>query len=84
MKVIDISLDSVSLATLLTEARYHNLILRTPDGLEFILAEVNDFDREIELTPPNQEFMAFLDERGKATKTLSAAEVWARLGLTIE
>jgi hypothetical protein len=84
MKVIDVSLDSVSLATLLTEARDQNLIRRSPDGLEFILAEINDFDREIELTRQNQEFMAFLDERGKQTKTVSAAEARARLGLTEE
>lgn len=84
MKVIDVSLDSVSLATLLTEARHQNLILRTSDGVEFILAEVNDFDREIELTRQNQEFMAFLDERGKQTKTVSAAEARARLELTSE
>ncbi|HBE16820.1 MAG TPA: hypothetical protein DEG17_17240 [Cyanobacteria bacterium UBA11149] len=82
MKVIDISLDSISLATLLTEARHQNLILRTPDGVEFILAEFNDFDREIELTRQNKEFMEFLDERGQETKTLSVAEVRARLGLT--
>ena len=84
MKIIDVSLNSVSLATLLTEARDQNLILRTSDGSEFILAEVNDFDREIELTRQNQEFMAFLDERGQQTKTVSAAEARARLGLTNE
>ena len=66
------------------EARDQNLILRTSDGSEFILAEVNDFDPEIELTRQNQEFMAFLDERGKQTKTVSAAEARARLGLTNE
>ena len=42
------------------------------------------FEREIELTRQNQEFMAFLDERGKQTKTVSAAEARARLGLTSE
>lgn len=84
MKVIDISLDSVSLATLLTEARHENLILRSPDGVEFILAEINDFEREIELTRQNREFMALLDERGKQTKTVSAAEARARLGLIEE
>ena len=48
------------------------------------MAEVNDFDPEIELTRQNQEFMAFLDERGKQTKTVSAAEARARLGLLEE
>lgn len=82
MKIIDVSIDSTALISLLTEAKQENLILRTPDGLEFILAEINNFDEEIELTRQNQDLMAFLDDRGQQTKTISAAEVRARLGLT--
>jgi phosphoserine phosphatase len=81
MKIIDLSIDSTALTSLLTAAKQENIILRTADGLEFILAEINNFDREIELTRQNQELMAFLNERGQQTKTLSAAEVRARLGL---
>ena len=54
----------------------------TADGVEFILAEINKFDAEIELTRQNKELMAFLADRAKQTKTFSAAEVRARLGLT--
>jgi phosphoserine phosphatase len=82
MKIIDVPIDSTALISLLTEAKQENLILRTADGLEFILAEINNFDDEIELTRQNQELMAFLNDRGQQTKTISAAEVRARLGLT--
>lgn len=81
MKIINISQDSSALMTLLAEAKEDNLLLRTADGSEFILAEVDNFDRELELTRQNLELMAFLDERAKEQSTLSAAEVRAELGL---
>jgi hypothetical protein len=40
------------------------------NGREFILAEIDDFDREIELARKNKALMKLLDERGKQTKTL--------------
>ncbi|MBE9114438.1 hypothetical protein IQ249_00875 [Lusitaniella coriacea LEGE 07157] len=79
MKVIQVSEDSTTLATLLEAAQHENLILRTADGLEFILAELDDFDREIELTRQNEELMDFLNRRAEATQTVSAAEARARL-----
>jgi len=81
MKTIEVPIESTLLITLLQEARQQNLILRTPDGVEFLLAEINDFDQEIQFTRQNQELMAFLNERGKKTKTFSAAEVRTRMGL---
>ena len=42
--------------------------------------EIDNFDREIELTRQNSELMALLDQRGRSTKTVSAAEARARLG----
>ena len=65
MKIIDVPIDSIALISILTEAKQENLILRTADGLEFILAEINNFDEEIELTRQNQELMAFLNDRGQ-------------------
>jgi hypothetical protein len=81
MKIIDVPLDSTFLLSLLTEAKQQNLILRTVDGLEFILAELDNFNQEIELTRQNQELMAFLDDRGRQSKTISATEVKSRLGI---
>lgn len=82
MKIIDVPTDSTALTDLLEEARRNNLLLRTADGLEFILAEIDNFDEEIELTRQNQELMKFLDDRGQKTKTISSADVRSRLGLS--
>jgi hypothetical protein len=81
MKTVYISPRLKSVNTLLHQAKRKSLILRSADGFEFILAEVNDFDREIELTRKNKKLMAFLEERAKETKTVSAAEARARLGV---
>lgn len=43
--------------------------------------EVDDFNREIELTRQNKELMALLDQRGKQTKTIPLDEAKATLGL---
>ena len=82
MKTVTISPRAKTVTTLLKRAKRGGLILRSPDGDEFILAEIDDFDREIELTRRNKELMKFLDERGKQTKTLKASEVREQLGLT--
>jgi len=79
MKTIKVSPHSKSINALLQQAKGKNIILRTADGLEFVLAEVDDFDREIELTRKNKKLMAFLDKRARETKTVSAAEARARL-----
>ena len=66
---------------LLKRASEENLILRAPDGREFIVAELDDFDRELELQRQNKEFMRFLDERGREKATISAEEARRSLGL---
>ena len=81
MKTVKVTLRSRVLKALLMQARRANLILRDPDGREFILAEINDFDREIELTRKNKELMKLLDERGKQTSRIPLDHVKAELGL---
>ena len=81
MKTITISRRAKTIRTLLQKARRGNLILKSPDGDEFILAEIDDFDREIELTRQNKELMKLLEVRAKQHTTLSKEEAKARLGL---
>jgi hypothetical protein len=81
MKTVVVSSRTKTLTALLRKAKRGGLILRSPDGHEFILAEIDDFDREIELTRQNKKLMQLLNERGKQTKTLKASEVRAQLGL---
>ena len=81
MKTVTISRRARGINALLEQARRRNLILRSADGHEFILAEVDDFDREIELTRQNKELMALLNQRAKQTETIPLDEVKAELGL---
>ena len=81
MKTINVSARARSINALLKKARKEGLILRSADGNEFILAEIDDFNREIELTRRNKELMKLLDARGKQTKTFKAADVKRQLGL---
>ncbi len=81
MKTVTVSKRAKGINALLKQARRQNLILRSPEGHEFILAELDDFDREIELTRQNKKLMELLERRAKQTKTVSLKEAKAQLGL---
>ena len=81
MKTIPVSRRARSLYAILDSARQENLILSLPDGTEFILAEIDSFDHEIELTRQNQQLMSLLEQRAKQTKRVSLAEARKLLGL---
>jgi hypothetical protein len=81
MKTIKVSSRSRGVQSLLKLALRENVVLRSPEGHEFILAEVRDFDREIELTRQNRALMKFLDARARQTETVSLSEARNRLGL---
>jgi hypothetical protein len=81
MKTVNVSTRSKAVTTLLKKAKKGGLILRSPEGNEFILAEIDDFNREIELTRQNKSLMKLLDERGKQNKTFKATDVKRQLGI---
>ncbi|MBI2433782.1 MAG: hypothetical protein HYV26_13020 [Candidatus Hydrogenedentes bacterium] len=81
MKSVEVSRRSKSLLALLRDAQEEDIILRSPDGHEFLLAELDDFDREIEITRKNKKLKKFLQERARQPATLSFAEVRKQLGL---
>jgi hypothetical protein len=81
MKTITVSRRAKGIIALLKQAREENLIVRSPDGSEFILAEIDDFDQEIQLTRQNKKLMEFLDFRAKQTETIPLEEVKRQLGL---
>jgi hypothetical protein len=81
MKTIAVPRRARSVHALLQRARRENVILRSPEGEEFILAEVDDFNREIELTRQNRALMKFLEARARQTETVSFEDARALLGL---
>ncbi len=75
MRVIELSRTMPSLRELILQARQENVIVRTVEGEEFIFAEIDDFDREVELLRNSQAFMAFLNERSQQRGSTSLAEM---------
>lgn len=81
MKTITVSKRSKSIVELLKEAHTENLILKSPDGVEYLLAEIDDFEREIALTRQNEDLMKFLEHRAQQTHTIPLDEVKRQLGI---
>ena len=81
MRTITVFPEQDRVDALLTQAMQENIILKTIDGREFLLAELDDFEHEIELTRENQDLMRLLDERRQEVASISLAEVRERLGI---
>jgi len=73
----------MTFSELLDLAEDETVLVTTPDGREFIVAEIDDFDEEIEAVSQSRELMELLAERSKekAKGGTSLAEVKKRLGL---
>jgi len=81
VKTIPVSKRSRGINVLLKRARRENVILRSADGGEFLLAELDDFDREIEFTRGNKALMRLLDARARQSRALSLGTVKTQLGI---
>ena len=81
MKAIDLAANSPSLSELLRLADEDNLILRTAEGREFVLAPVDDLEQEAAQVAQNEELMEFLAERSRDAKRSSWHDAKKRLGL---
>ena len=81
MKTIKVSRQAKTVNALLKRARRENVILRSAEGNEFILAEIDDFNREIELTRQNKRLMKLLESRARQKTTISLEETKQQLGL---
>jgi hypothetical protein len=58
-----------------------NLILTMPDGRQFVLAEIDDFEAEVRLVREQKQLMEFLNARSDASRTLSLGDVKEALHL---
>lgn len=82
MRKIDVPRQARSINGLLDQARKEDLIVRAPDGSEFMVSVIDDFDREIAATRRNEKLMAFLDERARSKTWIPLEEVERKLGLS--
>ncbi len=81
MKTIDIGAMTPSLPELLELASNGNVILRSPDGKEFLLAEVDDLAMEVAMVRQQPELMDFLAQRSAAGPRSTLSQVRETLGL---
>ena len=81
MKTIELSQTMPSLLELIEQASKESVILKTLEGHEFILAEIDDFAYEVELLKNSKEFMEFLAERSKKRASISLAEMRKEFGV---
>ena len=81
MKIVELTTIAPALAELLDLASEDTLILKTAEGREFVLAEVDDLDTEIAQVRQNEELMALLAEPSREKKTYTLQQVREQLGL---
>ena len=79
MKTVDLSSSDPTLAELLELASDETVILRTSEGREFVLAEVDDFEAEVAAVSQHQELLSFLDRRSREGRRYSLSEVREQL-----
>lgn len=82
MKTIELAQSNLTVVELIELAEQDTLILRKPDGTEFVLSAMDNFAAEVEALRQNEEFMAFLEQRSRSTKRLSLEEARKRLGIS--
>lgn len=83
MKTVNLATTPSNLEDLLDLAGKEAVLLKTAEGREFILTEVDDdFDNEIESVRQNRELLELLDHRSGENETLSLKQVRERLKLT--
>lgn len=63
MKSIDLSKEHPRLSEVIQFAEREPVLLLAPNGHEFIIAEADDFDAEVEALRSSPRFQEFLDER---------------------
>lgn len=64
---------------ILSQADEDTIIIRTPEGREFVLAAVDNFAQEVALVGKNEELMDFLAQRSKETKRYTLSQVREQL-----
>jgi predicted extracellular nuclease len=75
MKTIDLTNNTSTITEILALAGEETVIIKTIDGKEFVVAEIDDFSQEIELVSQNEELMNFLKQRSQETKRYSLSQV---------
>jgi PHD/YefM family antitoxin component YafN of YafNO toxin-antitoxin module len=79
MRTVNLGEDKLDLQAIINLAREEPVLLLAADGKEFLLAEADDFEKEVETLRGSQAFQRFLDERSACAKRVPLEEVEAEI-----
>lgn len=81
MKTIELTSHAPSVQELVALAGEGAVIIKTEQGRQFVLAEVDEFELEVELLKNSPAFLAFLEQRSKQRGATTLADLRQELGL---
>ena len=79
MKTVNLEKEKLDIHAVIDLAGKEPVVLLTADGREFVVAQADDFDREVEVLRGSQAFQRFLDERSRSTRQIPLAEIEAEI-----
>lgn len=79
MKAINVSRTSPTLRQVLDLAGEDNVLLRTSEGRQYVLAEIDDFAEEVAKVRNNKPIMRLLGKRSKEAAQFTLSEVRDKL-----
>ncbi len=79
MKTLDLAKQQLTLDELLRAAKDETLLIRSKDGLTFVVEATDDFEREVAELGTSKRFLTFLAERSKEQGSVSLDQIDKRL-----
>ncbi len=79
MRTINLTEEKLDLETIIKLASKEPIMLLTPDGREFVLAEADDFDSEVAALRSSPAFQRFLDDRSRSSRHISLDDIEAEI-----
>jgi hypothetical protein len=81
MKTLDLAKQQVTVDELLRSATDETLVIRSKEGLTFVLEATDSFDREVAELGSSERFLSFLAERSKEPGNLSLDDIEKRFAI---
>ena len=82
MKIIDLTETHLSIDEILRMARFDMVLIHGTDGVQYILEEADEFEREIAVLGQSEKFMTFLQKRSEEPGGRSLDEIAQELGIS--
>jgi hypothetical protein len=81
MTVIDLAATQPTLDDLMSLAKHGIVVMRKPDGTAFALAQLDEFEVEVELLRKNPDFLGFLRELSREDASIPLEDLRKELAL---